>query len=87
MNTFDTLVFAWLLSSGLATIIGYARGRTIEAMNLGIFLGPIGFLVALAVIPRRSGNASEEVRILKFSDAKRQRPAARTSERQLRRAA
>jgi len=87
MNTFDTLIFTWLLSFGLATMVGFARGRTIESMNLGIFLGPLGLLLTLVLIPRHSAHAEEEVRILKFSDAKRQRPVARTSERQMRRAA
>ena len=87
MNTFDALIFTWFLSSGLATIVGYARGRTIEAMNLGIFLGPIGLLLAMVLIPHHSPHVEEDVRILKFSDANRQRPAVHTSERQMRRAA
>jgi hypothetical protein len=45
MDFFGVIAVVWLFSAGFATVVGYCRGRTGDALTLGSLLGPIGLLL------------------------------------------
>lgn len=48
------LFVIWIASIAVATVIGLNRGSPIGGFLLGLFLGPIGILAALALENKRT---------------------------------
>jgi len=87
MDSFDAIVFVWLASAALVTVIGYLRGRTEDAMTLGIFLGPLGLALAILLFRESRLRVKEAHRVLRVRDAVGGQRVAVPSEARLRRAA
>ena len=68
MDFFGVIAALWLASAGLATVVGYCRGRTGDALTLGSLLGPIGLLLTflLSASDPRGG-----ARLVKLNDGNR----------------
>lgn len=43
------LIFIWVVSMVLSTMIGASKGSAIGGLLLGLFLGPVGALASLAL--------------------------------------
>jgi hypothetical protein len=52
MDIFGLVAIVWLVSTVLASGVGFLHGRGDEAMTLGALLGPIGFLLTLVLVVR-----------------------------------
>jgi hypothetical protein len=87
MNVFDAVACVWLASAAIVISVGYFRGRVAEAMNLGIFLGPVGVPLAFVLFRPSRANSAESVRVVPISRSNRHRQAADASAQPLRRAA
>ena len=87
MDIFDAVALVWLVSVTLVTVVGYFCGRTAEALDMGIFLGPVGLLLAILAISRGRKRLNEGAPIVRIADANRSLPATALSETNLRRAA
>ena len=72
MDFFGVVVATWLVSISLATVVGYCRGRTGDALTLGSLLGPIGVLLAFLLNVPPTHEAAPVV--LKLNDASRAGP-------------
>ena len=69
MDFFPVIATLWLASVGLATVVGYCRGRTGDALTLASLLGPIGLLLTfLLSAPPTPAPAPV---VLKLNDANR----------------
>jgi hypothetical protein len=86
MDSFDAIVFVWAASAIVVTVIGYLRGRTEDAMTLGIFLGPLGVILAILLL-RDNRSLRDEPRLLQARDAVHARHVAVSTEARLRHAA
>lgn len=69
MSIFDAVVLVWLASVGLVTVVGFLSGRTAAALDMGIFLGPIGLLMAILMISRDRKRLSERSPIVQVDSA------------------
>jgi hypothetical protein len=52
MDRFVVIAFVWLASTAGATFLGYLRGRSNEALTLGVLLGPVGLMFSLVLLNR-----------------------------------
>lgn len=69
MSIFDTVVLVWLASVVLVTLVGFFRGRTAEALDMGIFLGPVGLVLVVFMISSGRKPLSEVTSIVRIEDA------------------
>jgi hypothetical protein len=61
MDSFTVIALVWLCSAGGTTLVGHLRGRPAGAMTLGVLFGPVGILLALALIPKPAHQESYAV--------------------------
>lgn len=87
MSIFDAVVLVWLVSVVLITIVGFVCGRTTEALDMGIFLGPVGLLLAIFMVSQGRKQRNEDLPIVRIDNADHGLPATAVSEAPLRRAA
>jgi hypothetical protein len=67
MDRFAIFALTWLACAVISTLIGMVRGRSADALTLGVLLGPLGVVLTIAFIGYR--RTQEGPRILKISDA------------------
>jgi hypothetical protein len=87
MSIFDAVALVWLVSLVLVTFIGFFRGRTAAALDIGLFLGPIGLLLAVLMISRDRKHVGKGAATVRLNDVGQKLPATMVSETGLRRAA
>jgi hypothetical protein len=87
MDSFDAIVFVWLASAAVVTVIGYLRGRTEDAMTLGIFLGPLGVVLAFLLLRESQLPLNEASHVLPVRDSGSKQRVAVSPNVALRRAA
>jgi hypothetical protein len=69
MDIFGLVAMVWLVSTVLASGLGFLRGRGDEGMTLGVLLGPVGVLLTLVLVARigrRWQRATARAEILPF---------------------
>ena len=73
MDFYVVIAAIWLVSVGLATAVGYSRGRTGDALTLGSLLGPVGLLLTFLLTAHPTPALAPVV--LKLNDGNRAGPA------------
>lgn len=71
MSIFDTVVLVWLVSVVCVSAVGFFFGRTAEAFDMGILLGPIGVVVAVVMMSRDRKVHSDNVPIVRINEARK----------------
>ena len=85
MDCFGAIALLWLATAVIATFLGFLRGRTSDAVTLGVLLGPVGLVLVMFL--SRAGEQQEEAVLLKIGDAQRRVRQQVDAEPPLRRAA
>jgi hypothetical protein len=86
MDGFAAVALVWLTSVVIATIVGSLRGRSGDAMTLGVLLGPLGLLLALMVFAHTQRQDESPI-VLTIGDQQPRQQAESESGTPLRRAA